>query len=74
MISGFFARGRKAHRGVLTGRVLGDHPAGPSKMFAIFLHFTIKWQLVLLGRGPIILPLQLDFLEISGYIINKNIY
>ena len=46
---------------------------GPPKIIATVIPFSMNWQFVLLGRGPLLLPLHLDFLEISGYIMNKNI-
>ena len=34
----------------------GDRPVGPPKIIITFLNFAIKWQLVLFGRGPLLLP------------------
>ena len=50
-----------------------DRPMGPPKIIITFLNFAIKWQLVLFGRGPLLLPKQIDFLKISGCRMSEKI-
>ena len=48
----------------------GDLPVVLSNIIIIFLNFAIKWQLILFGRGPLLLPQHRDSLKISEYRIN----
>ena len=34
----------------------GDRQVEPPKIIITFLNFAIKWELVLFGRGPLLLP------------------